>query len=1234
MSIFRESFPEFIQNELDRRQNGILARTPQFVHQLNTRSAWIRMTSGVNTVDENGTASNLLAKRYVLQGGVLNRVATVIDPDTQETSDAFTSKKNIGKSFSNNTYSNVNASGNPYRLGIRPMPGITGVSIKNKGAYGSLQEATVSFVAWDIRQLEELELLYMRPGYTVLLEFGWDYVKPTPPQYDILNKSDISLNKAFSEIYNLIIDSKGNYDALLGYVTNYNWSARDDGGYDCTTTIISLGEVLESLKVNWVPVNTYAFDKNGLGLLKQYLPFKNSEIFTSYEQGIIPGLLHELWDYLDEQNLPNTAGKTFTDTTFGTTYYLYINENSNTLAQNDRGGYPKPLGKDIRTEAYISLGSFCDLLNNYVLLKDKNDNPISQVTAYETDVNGNVITEIKEIISKDKAIPKNPRDFVNISRNNNQNNPPIIGPRTTADIPSSLKCIASPFAISTNLGVCLVRNDNWATLKLQDEKSAEEQEIEETTTPPAKTVANDVKLAIKTKTFGKRNPNAGGGNTGFAGNVYKRIQDKIIEGPPFITGVGESVNAYVYSGENGLKNDIEALAQEFLEAIVNVDVVTKDGKQIITLIFEDGSSFIPSTFGDNIKTINFFEYFYTKSPYNSFTLEEKIEQAYKDIFTGDKSPVENGNLFYDTTQPKPWTRAGIKSLLSSAFTKVELNNFINEQLTKELPEVATAIADAASRAPGISSDINEFLVPTTSNKLKTIGNISNIYVNMNFLYSQAISKNVAANDTQNKSVISIREYLQGILREVQNSLGNINDFDIQVDSRNAIGRIIDINYTGDPSQDPFLLQIHNLNSVVRNYSFQSKIFPEMGAIIAISAQDPGAIGRLGYDNATLVAWNEGVEDRLISKRDFTSLIKLDDGNDPVTFIYPFLTKMYKYFQSLQGSASNNSNFAYGGLNFAYRDFLAYLSNIDKRNNFKGIIPTELSVTLDGIGGIVIGNLFTINQDIVPKGYQGIKERKLAYIITKIGHDLQNNDWTTTLSAYPIIFEYQLGVDVSKGWNNQEYPGANPGSIKVSVNGVPIINIPNRFVPATTRIASFGEVSKQIPISARPLLDTIAYAEGTAGKGQNGYDVLVGFGQIPAWTPDYISGHPNVAIYIESINNSSTAAGRYQFLNKTWNGLGLKEFNKENQDKGGWQLIKNNKFTAYDATQALLIAKQQIASNNIAVTSNPYFLDFLNKTYRIWASLPNGSGQFGYKGQGGKYTPEDIYKVYVEAVKKY
>jgi len=43
---------------------------------------------------------------------------------------------------------------------------------------------------------------------------------------------------------------KGNYDALFGKISNFSWSFNDDGSYDIELTIISLGDVIESLKTN------------------------------------------------------------------------------------------------------------------------------------------------------------------------------------------------------------------------------------------------------------------------------------------------------------------------------------------------------------------------------------------------------------------------------------------------------------------------------------------------------------------------------------------------------------------------------------------------------------------------------------------------------------------------------------------------------------------------------------------------------------------------------------------------------------------------------------------------------------------------------------------------------------------------------------------------------------------------------------------------------------------------
>jgi hypothetical protein len=134
--------------------------------------------------------------------------------------------------------------------------------------------------------------------------------------------------------------------------------------------------------------------------------------------------------------------------------------------------------------------------------------------------------------------------------------------------------------------------------------------------------------------------------------------------------------------------------------------------------------------------------------------------------------------------------------------------------------------------------------------------------------------------------------------------------------------------------------------------------------------------------------------------------------------------MYKYFNVISGTSSGDDvNLVYGGLNFAFRDFLAHLDRTNGGNNaYKTIIPTELNVTLDGIGGIIIGNLFKINEDIVPNGYKGVLGRKLAYIVTGLGHSISNNDWTTDLKAYPIVFEQSRGTEIYKQWKNQQYPG--------------------------------------------------------------------------------------------------------------------------------------------------------------------------------------------------------------------
>ena len=82
------------------------------------------------------------------------------------------------------------------------------------------------------------------------------------------------------------------------------------------------------------------------------------------------------------------------------------------------------------------------------------------------------------------------------------------------------------------------------------------------------------------------------------------------------------------------------------------------------------------------------------------------------------------------------------------------------------------------------------------------------------------------------------------------------------------------------------------------------------------------------------------------------------------------------------------------------------------------------------------------------------------------------------------------------------------------------------------------------------LDMIAHSEGTDNGRQKtmlqGYDVLVGGSLLT----DY-RDHPRKLVWIPSIKNNSSAAGRYQFLRGTWDevakAIGLKDFSPRSQD---------------------------------------------------------------------------------------
>jgi len=139
---------------------------------------------------------------------------------------------------------------------LKPMPGITNATIENKGELGSIRRATVNFTCWNIQQLEVLQKLYMTPGISVVLEWGWSNYDGNlmSPLDTITSDPAIFTRRARKRIGLIKGDASpsraGLYDTMRGLVLNFSWTVRQDGGFDCTTEFSSQGEIMHNVNIH------------------------------------------------------------------------------------------------------------------------------------------------------------------------------------------------------------------------------------------------------------------------------------------------------------------------------------------------------------------------------------------------------------------------------------------------------------------------------------------------------------------------------------------------------------------------------------------------------------------------------------------------------------------------------------------------------------------------------------------------------------------------------------------------------------------------------------------------------------------------------------------------------------------------------------------------------------------------------------------------------------------------
>ena len=200
----------------------------------------------------------------------------------------------IKRSGAINSYDFLNNSNKMYgglggnQRGLQPVPGIIDMSVECLNR-GSIRKATITLKAYNKFQFGLIELLYLRLGYSVMLEWGWDkYINEIIPGKDALTppivkikdmESTIIENQWFdgndysqTDMINLVLVNeerfKGNYGGFFGKVTNFSWTLNPDNTYDITLNLITMGSVIESLNIK---IPTANYDKGTIKAIQKKL---------------------------------------------------------------------------------------------------------------------------------------------------------------------------------------------------------------------------------------------------------------------------------------------------------------------------------------------------------------------------------------------------------------------------------------------------------------------------------------------------------------------------------------------------------------------------------------------------------------------------------------------------------------------------------------------------------------------------------------------------------------------------------------------------------------------------------------------------------------------------------------------------------------------------------------------------------------------------------------------------
>ena len=325
-----------------------------------------------------------------------------------------------GKTYDPKSYDNFSEYVDADNKLSRPIAGVKSLDVSFMGGARSHRKATINWTCWSWGELNRLMPHFLAHGKTAIVEFGWVYdtksLSKLPEFITVDSNGIIKIKDAnpYKDYSKKVIDSKGDFDMMVGRISNFEFNSRNDGGFDCQTQLTSVGVALidatqptDSIKDPSITYNMSLNDTKNPNDLKKKLEQvvasgvdfdfnkkgkERNPILQSNTNLTFKAFLKEMDKYIITQMPQSTKGK---------------NWSMKSSKINQKDPKPKLVFKHMNNKFLVMQSTTGQIVNAWVTWGWFEDNVLSKFVSLSSADTKTILTEFRSIEGSNSVRIKN-----------------------------------------------------------------------------------------------------------------------------------------------------------------------------------------------------------------------------------------------------------------------------------------------------------------------------------------------------------------------------------------------------------------------------------------------------------------------------------------------------------------------------------------------------------------------------------------------------------------------------------------------------------------------------------------------------------------------------------------------------------------------------------------------------------------------------------------------------------